>query len=332
MADTDTGNLIHDLLSDFIPYPLFRILAGFSNLIYRLLGSSNDPSSWSSTLLPPLVTLCLAYFALLAAYRTARNMLSLAWFGMKWGAIIGGAIALWAWWTENGDAVNSTGVNQGWGNAGLIGQLQGLSPMFNTLYTQLPGLAGGASGASPYNNRRTNTRRRNTRSRTGNNQHSFSLDPTADLPDDLRAGFGAFADMFGRNSRSTTSGTDSGVDFSSLLRTLVTEGQRQGIDALSALRAAGRVQEELRRFQADPTGWFDGVSDRFRTSTPQVGGAGADNTRSNTRARTRAARGGANVADDNSWWANVAAGVEGFFKPDPDAAPQAGARQRRTHT
>lgn len=146
--------------------------------------------------------------------------------------------------------------------------------MFNTLYTQLPGLAGGAGGASPYNKRRTNRRRGNTRSRTGNNQDSFSLDPTADLPDDLGAGFGAFADMFGRNSRSTTSDTDSGVDFSSLLRTLVTEGQRQGIDALSALRAAGRVQEELRRFQADPTGWFDGVSDRFRTSNPQVGGVG----------------------------------------------------------
>ena len=113
MADAaaDTGGLLHDLLSDIIPYPIFRILAGFSNLIYHLLGTANDPTSWSSTLLPPLITFFLAYFALVTAYRTMRSMLSLAWWGIKWGAIIGGLIAIWAWWTENTAAVGSTGVN-----------------------------------------------------------------------------------------------------------------------------------------------------------------------------------------------------------------------------
>lgn len=155
--------------------------------------------------------------------------------------------------------------------------VNGISPILNTLYTQLPGLA---SSNTPYNNRRTNTPRRNTRSSTRSNQRGFSLDPQADLPDDLGAGFGAFADMFGRNNAPTDS---NGVDFSTLLRTLVTEGQRQGIDALSALRAAAKVQDELKRFQQDPAGWFDGVSDRFRTQ-PQTGsGLGGYNTRWRTR-------------------------------------------------
>ena len=115
MADAtqQASNLIHDLLSDIIPYPVFRVFAGFSNLIYSLLGIANNPASWTSTLLPPLITFFLAYFALVTAYRTVRSMLSLAWFGIKWGAIIGGLIAIWAWWTDNTDAINSTGTVPG---------------------------------------------------------------------------------------------------------------------------------------------------------------------------------------------------------------------------
>lgn len=121
MADTEAASsALHNLLSDLIPYPVFRILASFSNLLYRLfLNTSNDPSSLTSTLLPPLITLGLAYVALLMAYRTVRSMLSLAWFGIKWGAIIGGLIAVWAWYTDNADAVNSMGRAQ---NGGFMGQ------------------------------------------------------------------------------------------------------------------------------------------------------------------------------------------------------------------
>ncbi len=117
MAETagEAHGLLHNLLSEVVPYPVFQVLAGFSNLIYRLLGSSNDPSSWTSTLLPPLITFFLAYFALVTAYRTVRSMISLAWFGIKWGAIIGALIAIWAWWTDNTDAINSTGTVPGRG-------------------------------------------------------------------------------------------------------------------------------------------------------------------------------------------------------------------------
>lgn len=104
------GNLLHDLLSDVVPYPVFRVLAAFSNLIYTVLGMANDPTSWSSTLLPPLMTFLLGYFAFVTAYRTVRSMISLAWWGVKWGAILGGLIAIWAWWTENTAAANSTGL------------------------------------------------------------------------------------------------------------------------------------------------------------------------------------------------------------------------------
>nr|CDI55522.1 putative protein [Melanopsichium pennsylvanicum 4] len=294
MADAaqQTANLAHDLLSEIIPYPVFRILAGFSNLIYSLLGTANNPASWSSTLLPPLITFFLAYFALVTAYRTVRSMLSLAWFGIKWGAIIGGLIAIWAWWTGNMDAINSTGIAPDTG--GLFGQLNSLGPLMNSLYANFPDLYAPGSTRSRSNNRqRASSSRRRTRSSMRGNQHSYSFDSKDSddyLPGDLGSGFGAFADMFGSSSSSASSSFSNnnnynnnelgagGVDFASLLRTLVTEGQRQGIDALSALRAAGKVQDELRRFQDNPGAWFEGqVKVRREVDTiPDQGQQGRD--------------------------------------------------------
>ncbi|SPO23996.1 uncharacterized protein UTRI_03463_B [Ustilago trichophora] len=334
MADTaqETGNLIHDLLSEVIPYPVFRILASFSNLIYSLLGTANNPASWTSTLLPPLITFFLAYFALVTAYRTVRSMLYLAWFGIKWGAIIGGLIAIWAWWTDNTDAINSTGTVP---SRGPFGQLNSLGPLMNTLYTQLPDFSSPTDGSSSRSTRRNRRSTSQTRRRTRGNQYSFSMDPQTDeayLPDDLGAGFSAFADMLGRSQSDEPS---TGVDFPSLLRTLVTEGQRQGVDALSALRAAGRVQDELRRFQQDPSGWFEGVGERFRTPAPEVG-AGGYNTRSRARQQPNAnARGrtpGANGYAADSWWSNVASGVNEFLKREPADQQGRNGNGRRRNT
>ncbi|SNX86443.1 uncharacterized protein MEPE_05152 [Melanopsichium pennsylvanicum] len=350
MADAaqQTANLAHDLLSEIIPYPVFRILAGFSNLIYSLLGTANNPASWSSTLLPPLITFFLAYFALVTAYRTVRSMLSLAWFGIKWGAIIGGLIAIWAWWTGNMDAINSTGIAPDTG--GLFGQLNSLGPLMNSLYANFPDLYAPGSTRSRSNNRqRASSSRRRTRSSMRGNQHSYSFDSKDSddyLPGDLGSGFGAFADMFGSSSSSASSSFSNnnnynnnelgagGVDFASLLRTLVTEGQRQGIDALSALRAAGKVQDELRRFQDNPGAWFEGVGNRFRTWTPELASESAEgggyNTRSGTtRQRQNAAgreseRSGmgsrANAYQGDSWWSNLASGVNDFLKREQRAA------------
>lgn len=103
---------------------LFSLLARFSNLVYRLLArTSNDPDSWTSTLLPPLVALLAAYLSLVVAYRTLRSTVRLVWFGIKWGTILGIAMALWAWWLGEGSAVQSEGVpssRQGWLSGGEL--------------------------------------------------------------------------------------------------------------------------------------------------------------------------------------------------------------------
>lgn len=156
----------------------------------------------------------------------------------------------------------------------------------NTLYTQIPGLA--PSTTSSGRTRRRSTRRRNQPA-------------TFEMPDDLGSGFGAFGDLFGRPT--DTQADNNGVDFSSLLRTIVTEGQRQGIDALSALRAAGRVQDELARFQQDPTGWFEGVGQRFRTPNPAEA----------QPRRTRSQRRQEQNPHGDSWWTQAG----NFFKSEP---------------
>ena len=205
----------------------------------------------------------------------------------------------------------------------------------NTLYTHLPDFAApGDHFASARRNHRqrtsTSQTRRRTRSSTRTNQQAFSLDPTDDLADDLGAGYGAFADMFGRSPTDATT-NNNGIDFGTLLRTLVTEGRRQGIDALSALRAAGRVQDELRRFQEDPTAWFEGVGGRFRTSN-------TDEPTYNTRSRTRQQRqqrgsgAAAGINAQDTWWTNVASSVNDFFKADPDQSAAAGRTRRQRST
>lgn len=201
----------------------------------------------------------------------------------------------------------------------------------NTLYTQLPDFmapTGANTGRGNRRQRPTSQTRRRTRSSTRGNKNTFAFDPTADLADDLGAGYTAFADMFGRNDNQPSDG----IDFASLLRTLVTEGQRQGIDALSALRAAGRVQDELRDFQRDPTAWFEGVGERFRsTATPGVGDGTAGGARSRARTqqqRGRGTGGGINVDGQDSWWSSVASGVNDFLKREPGQNGASGQRRR----
>ena len=114
MADT-----LQEILSSLIPPPLFRILAGFSNLIYRLTtGASNDPTSWTSTLLPPLIALLFAYFSLILAYRTIRSTVLLIIWAVKWGMVLGVALAFWAWWTGQEDAIRSVGEVPSFFNGG----------------------------------------------------------------------------------------------------------------------------------------------------------------------------------------------------------------------
>ncbi|EPQ30731.1 uncharacterized protein PFL1_01632 [Pseudozyma flocculosa PF-1] len=308
-VDADIPGFVHDLLSSVIPYPVFRILAGFSNLIYSLLGSSNNPASWTSTLLPPLLTFFLAYTALVIAYRTVRNAISLAWWGIKWGAIIGGLIAVWAWWTDNTGAINSVGQAPPSGIFDQIGRLNSFmsNPAVSALYSQLSSNTGGSAGSgsrarqsSPYSSRERKpfdqTRRRNRRNAgsSGGGIDDF-------LPADLGGGLDAFSDLLGRarnndgldDNHNNNPGGGGGVDFAGLLGSMIAAGQQQGIDAASALRAASRVQDEVRRFQENPAAWLASIGSSFRADGgvgPGSGGEDDEPVGSRTRARARRGR------------------------------------------
>ncbi|KAG5352210.1 hypothetical protein J132_09927 [Termitomyces sp. J132] len=98
-------------LSDTLPPPLYsfainalsHILALCSatvNLISFLI--SRNPLEWDlQTLLPPLITLFAAYFALLSFYRTTTWMLRTSLFFIKWGTLFGILIAGTAWFMGN---------------------------------------------------------------------------------------------------------------------------------------------------------------------------------------------------------------------------------------
>ncbi|CAO1628209.1 unnamed protein product [Sympodiomycopsis kandeliae] len=110
MADSLLYTTLHSTLSYIIPAQIFYPLAKFSNLCYQvILGVSNDPSSWSSTLLPPLIALVAGYIALLIAYRTLRSTIALIFWSIKWGIIIGVLLAGYSIYTGRADAIHSIG-------------------------------------------------------------------------------------------------------------------------------------------------------------------------------------------------------------------------------
>lgn len=193
--------------------------------------------------------------------------------------------------------------------------VNGLGPIMSTLYN-----TASASG-SRNSNRNTNTRRRTQprrRSRNNAPQYTFEDDDIND------PSYPAFTDFFGANNGQ--SAHEAGVDLASLLRRVVSEGQRQGIDAMGALRAAGRVQDELARFQQDPSGWFEGVGERFRMpSLEQEQQTSRNRARGgrSTRQQTQTGQAG------DSWWYSVANNVNDFLKREPDASTT-NTRRRRT--
>lgn len=69
-----------------------------------------SPSSWTSTLLPPLVVLITIYFSLLIAYRTLRSTVLLAIWAVKWGLILSVIVGVYAWWTGEHEAIKSMGT------------------------------------------------------------------------------------------------------------------------------------------------------------------------------------------------------------------------------
>lgn len=176
--------------------------------------------------------------------------------------------------------------------------MSSLGPLVNTLYTHLPDLgASSAASSSRSSRRRTSSpySRRRTRYSPQEDESTFGT------------GLDAFTSLFGSaDTAGARDRTTDGVDLPNLLRTIVTEGRRQGIDAMSALRAAGRVQDELARFQINPTAWFEGVGDRFRTSYTHTADANLDQEEFpggyNTRSRARQRGPPPDTRSDSWWW------------------------------
>ncbi|CAD6983231.1 unnamed protein product [Tilletia controversa] len=107
-------NAIESALETLVPAPVVDVLSALGRFVYAAVFSrSIDPNSWTASLVPPLISLLLAYASLVIAYRTVRNTFSLALFGVKYGALIGALIAIYSWWSGDSDAAG--------GLAGIVG-------------------------------------------------------------------------------------------------------------------------------------------------------------------------------------------------------------------
>jgi len=204
-------NAAESLLETILPQPIVEIIVAVGRFVYAVLFSrSLDPDSWTAALIAPLVTLLLAYASLVVAFRTVRNTFQLAWFGVKYGALIGAVIAIYSWYVGDADGRGLGGVGRGAnafmqvldgaaGVAGLgrggrgggggggggadlmgtLGQLVGLGggtalPLLGTILGQLQNQGGnaGARGARAANYNNNNAPRRSERLRRSNNRRA----------------------------------------------------------------------------------------------------------------------------------------------------------------
>ncbi|KAG5646267.1 hypothetical protein DXG03_003863 [Asterophora parasitica] len=117
-------------LADTLPPPLYSFLINAASHCLTLLTAlfnlatalaQSNPLEWDTQkLLPPLITLFTAYFALVSFYRSTTWMIRTSVFFVKWGAIfgtfIGGAGWVIANANGNGAALGDYGVISGLGS------------------------------------------------------------------------------------------------------------------------------------------------------------------------------------------------------------------------
>lgn len=105
---------VQQLLALVLPAPVVTILASVSDLIYRLtLGKSNDPPSYTSTLVPPAILLLVTYLSFMILYRSIKSMFSLFIFSLKWAVVLGVLILLVAYHLGEGDVQKGARVAAG---------------------------------------------------------------------------------------------------------------------------------------------------------------------------------------------------------------------------
>ncbi|KAG6891764.1 hypothetical protein C0992_006185 [Termitomyces sp. T32_za158] len=118
MDDVNVPNLLAPVLSylaNTLPPPLYSfVMNAFSHILalsyatFDLISTliSKSPLEWNlQAVLPPLITLFAAYFALLSFYRTTTWMLRMSIFFIKWGTFFGILIACTAWYMGNQSTV-----------------------------------------------------------------------------------------------------------------------------------------------------------------------------------------------------------------------------------
>jgi hypothetical protein len=85
-------------LSTTFPYPINSILISVvteSLRVYSALYTSLQTFTWEpQNVLPPLISLIFAYFALLSIWRATSWMLRLGFWLVKWGVFVGAVVAL----------------------------------------------------------------------------------------------------------------------------------------------------------------------------------------------------------------------------------------------
>ncbi|KAH9485269.1 hypothetical protein JR316_0002176 [Psilocybe cubensis] len=140
LQQPDLLTLILEYLSDVLPSPLYTLLVkvlshSFAALtaIRQLCTSllSNNPANWNAqVLLPPIITIVVAYLALLSLYRTTSWLIRLIFWCLKWGSLFGVFMAGVGYFIGNGN-----------GNAVRVqGALPVLENLFSTLFDDKDGL------------------------------------------------------------------------------------------------------------------------------------------------------------------------------------------------
>ncbi|KAK0195226.1 hypothetical protein F5146DRAFT_277646 [Armillaria mellea] len=104
---TDCLEPILSFLREQLPPPVYSFIISmlshclaFCTAFYTLVGglASTNPLQWDAqTVLPPLIAVFSAYFALLSLYRTTSWMLRTSFWFIKWGTIVAALIAASGW-------------------------------------------------------------------------------------------------------------------------------------------------------------------------------------------------------------------------------------------
>ncbi|TFK75339.1 hypothetical protein BDN72DRAFT_832200 [Pluteus cervinus] len=118
-----------DYLYDVLPSPVYSFVVRVLSHSFMLLTSvatifhtvsSTEPAQWNmQTLLPPLISLLVAYFALISIYRTTSWAIRTTIWFIKWGTILAVLVAGYSWSMGTTNHIDGKAVMNGVGGAVL---------------------------------------------------------------------------------------------------------------------------------------------------------------------------------------------------------------------